>query len=486
MSQQNFGQPVFGHIPVGANPYMVAGVIIRRLLILEENSMADVTSAPFASAIDYSVINRTLEVVENNRAKLIPAALAETVAAYVRPDVTTGVVAPITNGWKERRLRFMLEVEILNAGGITTIEQITGYTEFSDLSLVGRQVDPNMTFFINGILEVAGGSNMGAAYQNMPVSESMIKSNIGVLSAPADGSAMGFIMQRPLDIYIGGESATIAMSGIGFDTTIQAPLTQAPETAKRIQASPVRYVSDLLDAATSAAMLDDDDPHRNNAHVEYRLRSTSLVRDSFVSKLSQVSQDFVLSQRNTFTLNDLKKLDPLAEQKITVVPSQPAEGSMIAPERLHSPWPALDQVARMYAQSLPGYVVQSGLGRVQFYQDLNGEVLITGFDSPFGNRPMQNQLDVLKSCLKLELWIAATWAGQSPVRVSGECSVYGYTTLMIENEFGQSWNYAFPTFADSTYSPMLNSNPQGFMQLASDAQTLISQVRGNMTVSHYY
>jgi hypothetical protein len=159
---------------------------------------------------------------------------------------------------------------------------------------------------------------------------------------------------------------------------------------------------------------------------------------------------------------------------------------MIAPERLHSPWPALDQVARMYAQSLPGYVVQSGLGRVQFYQDLNGEVLITGFDSPFGNRPMQNQLDVLKSCLKLELWIAATWAGQSPVRVSGECSVYGYTTLMIENEFGQSWNYAFPTFADSTYSPMLNSNPQGFMQLASDAQTLISQVRGNMTVSHYY
>jgi hypothetical protein len=61
-------------------------------------------------------------------------------------------MADIPNGWNQRRLQFMMAVELTD-GDITHISYIQGYSEYHDPSLTGR-IDPNMRFFINSVTDV--------------------------------------------------------------------------------------------------------------------------------------------------------------------------------------------------------------------------------------------------------------------------------------------------------------------------------------------
>jgi hypothetical protein len=262
-------------------------------------------------------------------------------------------------------------------------------------------------------------------------------------------------------------------------------LTSATEVSKSIHNASTRFVYDMLDAGVNSAMIDEDSPERVNANVAFRLTPASLMKDCFISKLSQVTGDFMRINSSTFTMNELLLLDANVWNKTKVIPADVGamgfrqDGSVNDASRM-------SQVATMYGQSIPAYMSANGIQSLEMFQGMDGKIQLRNVRSIYQARPMQQLYQSLVSALETELFMSASFGGQMPFTVVASSSMFGFTNVSITDEYGRQFDYSFPSFADSTFAPVVSGDSNSYVRLSSDMHTLVTQVRSNANVGYSY
>lgn len=465
------------------NMYATKSVNVIQLVLIEEMGIVSQWVRPYVSEIDQSVIASVNEVMDQNPAKLIPAAIAAAAGAFVRPNMDSGGMAQIPNGWGTSRFRFVLHVVCTNAMGTQVMEVITGYTDYSDMSF-GGNIDPNVKFNINNI---STGLYSEVQPSTRAVNQGVVAKVTNVLKLPDNATAVPgqYFIQRPMDVFSSGEESTVVQGGYGVNHAIFHPLGAATEVSKAIHNTSTRFVYDMLDASVNSAMIDEDSPEKVNANLEYRLKPDGLTKDLFISKLIAVTGDYMRSSTSTFTMNELCMLDPDVWGKYTIVP---ADGHIVPTN------PYLDatetgrmaQVATIYGQSLPAYMTANGIQSLEMFQAPGAKVQLRNVRSIYQGRPMMQLYQSLISALETELYVAASFGGQLPFTVMVSSSIYGFTDVNITDEFGRDHNYRFPSYADSTYAPVVSNDQNQYVRLSADMHTLVTQVRSNAVVHSHY
>ena len=129
--------------------YSTKRMNVVKLLIQRTGTFGDQYRRPYNSNLDAATADKILAAVDGKN--IIKAStLAATSMSFIAPSSTPEQSIGIINGWGTPRLRFLLEIQHIDHMGSINNEYISGYTEYSDLSMSDR-VDPKMKFFMNNV-----------------------------------------------------------------------------------------------------------------------------------------------------------------------------------------------------------------------------------------------------------------------------------------------------------------------------------------------
>lgn len=136
---------------------MLRGTIFkaRSFAMIETQGSGEMCTRPYESSGNGAAISKLQAILEQqsaNNFKLLPGDISSFAGQLLRPSATAESVIDIPNGWGNKRLRFVLEIEAINDQGRSWYV-ITGYTSHSELSH-SRQVDPEMDLFFNNIIKM--------------------------------------------------------------------------------------------------------------------------------------------------------------------------------------------------------------------------------------------------------------------------------------------------------------------------------------------
>lgn len=130
-------------------PYDVSPdqVVVRRFVMAETDSYNDMMIRPFEANMTGDKINMLRSVTQDFDVTEVTN-LSTVAGSILQPSFQARSIAAVDNGWSTPRLRFLMEVEYVNAG-IKTIQLLTGWTDRADISLGGHIADDTLFFISN-------------------------------------------------------------------------------------------------------------------------------------------------------------------------------------------------------------------------------------------------------------------------------------------------------------------------------------------------
>jgi len=470
--------------------YTILSASVLQLVLAEEAGLQPMHLMPYQLVDSTDTHSNIMQAVQRD-ALLTPTVVAGVMGEALRPNMNSGVVAPITNGWGTRRFRFGMKVRVENAMGSVFLYMITGYTDYSDVSFAGS-VDPNMVLNINSYQKIHEQS--AAASITLPVGINEIQAGSDVLKNTNDASQVaGLMLQRPSDIYLISQDAAFAQASgnqLGLHSSTMCPLGATAQLASSFQTSPCRWASDYLLAATAPTAGLNGDPAMEHSERASRLQTASLVKEDFFRMLTQMLHDTGSPAAARLTISQLQEIDPTLLQRTVVVPFAPDAnmGALVTGDNRQ-----LATIAAMYAQSVPAYMNMCGLSSVEFIQMARGNTLdqrpghcvVTSAMTFVGNRPVEQLTYAFQHAMQSEMFPAASFSHNYPFSIRMTCALFGYAHIDISDLFGTTEKYSFPIYANSPWNPMVTADPNGYIQLASGMNALANTAQLQMPNHNY-
>jgi len=461
-----------------------SGLRITKFLLHETGTYNPQYRRPYDTTMDTNTIGIFSEALQNAN-KYTPGLIGGLANKFISPTATPEKQLTITNGWGERRLRFMMEVVYNTHLGEGPKEVILGYTEFSGVSMNGH-IDPNMRFYVNSIMETRATTNygpMGAQTQQGVISGShiIVDNAWGGIYNPIRDQNM-----RPTDVYTA--MTRLQLNGIS-QGDIYDSRTMTNNTAiksNRSNASAAEYVSKIFNGYTNAV--------RNAAFGsgESTIMDTArgLVMESpapadpFLSAITQIRGDAALG--NTFTLNDLKQLDPNVDKvaKLIVMSAQTQAITHHAGQT--ADWGGSNlqtTVATILSQSIPAILMDVALTRIVFMTTnrvIGNLVQTTIMDAQgFSGGDLSNQLAVFISRLESEVLRDISYNNTIDFAIEMHVDLIGETFIKVSLDNQPIIDFVTPSFCDALMAPVISGINERVMNVASDFQQLTEHLMEN-------
>src|ERR1039457_7087159 len=124
---------------------------INKVLLIETGSYNTQYRRSYDTHLEGNAMNTILEKLSGVN-KYSPSLMSTIAGQFISPTATPEKPLELINGWNERRMRFMMEIEFVHRMGAKVTQVILGYTEYSGVSL-NASIDPRMTFYINSVMQ---------------------------------------------------------------------------------------------------------------------------------------------------------------------------------------------------------------------------------------------------------------------------------------------------------------------------------------------
>lgn len=407
--------------------------------------------------------------------------------------------AVITNGWDTPRLRFMMKVGLTNQIGGTNSIFISGYTDHQ--GLINGHLDPNMVFFVNSMTKTrntvfrtnAGQSNILEQVGTQQFVTNHSNSN------GFDGQSNQIHMMTPGDLFsIIGTSALYSNVDNPHDAReikdVRFAVQRGGKAAPRSLNNANNYIANVLNSYIASSNNDVDfqsDPIQS-AYTYYKNSNTfegaDIWKNEFFAALDSTRNNNGIDQRPSyFSLKDLTNLDPNVLNVTTFINANPAE--------LHnagstSYWHGADLntvAATTIASSAPALMNEQLISKIVFTSTnatIDGQIATTIlFGEGFANNvDMAGNYERFKTCFNYLVAKDISFNNELSFMIRVQIDLMGQTFIKIKMENLPEQDFAYPTFCDSIFSPVVTSNFSNILHVSNDFNSLMNYVK-DATVS---
>ncbi|WP_144106646.1 hypothetical protein [Paraburkholderia sp. BCC1886] len=474
-----------------------SSITVKRLLLAETGTYNPQYRRPWETNVQGYTLDALANSLDQTR-RFTPSLLAGVANQVIAPSATPESAIGIVGGWGERRLRFMMEVEIRQRlSGSMAVVIVLGYTDHPGIIIHTQSIDPRMEFYINSIVQVRH------TVENTPFGNQIytnVAENAHVLvdSSYIDTYTPNKMHRmRPEDVYASMELNHVTGLGDVHDT--RTVLSSVPVASRRGNNIAADYAAKLLDTYKTASMENEFGVQQEQDVYEQArgyAQETAVALNPFFSAMQKV-RDGQMS--NFFVFQDLLRLDPNVEQRTTVATqgntsaAGPGNGSMhFANAGLSQDWGGSDrltQVATILSQSVPALMMDLTLTQLVF-TTTNRRVL-TG--AMTGNNPLDPSSRVSTMIanaegfssqdlgpyvqnfiVRLEHMILNDISDRNGIDfyIEMRADLIGETWIRISLDGGPMIDYVTPSFADALLVPVITNNHQLSSTLSQDFEQI--------------
>ena len=457
---------------------------VTKLLIQRTGTFGDQYRRPYNSSLDGATASKILEAVEGKN--IIKAStLANTSMGFIAPQATPEHRIDIINGWGTPRLRFLLEVQHVDHMGVINNEYISGYTEYSDLSMNDR-VDPKMTFYMNNVGRtrvVTHNTPLGSqTYQNV-IDSSHILVNDKFTNA-FDSNKLYTLAPESIVSHI--DTAGIIGDEDGgsfFDTSTALTKANPTKSDRRNNIAPI-YVSGLLDSYLQSAR--SEEYLGQNAILEdvrNNVSSTAFSDDPFLMWMTAHNKrkGYGYSDGNTFTLEDLVSLDPNTVNVMRVANRMQSNTHVAGSTCSWGGSDGTTQFASILSQSLPAYLSQYCFNKLHFMSTnytMTGQIetVITNTLGYNNGIDQSKEIQSMIYRINTELLTGVSFGNTMPFKIEVNCDLIGETWIEVSLNGEPPQMFVSASYADALMSPIVTTNQGVLNGISNDFCGLMTSI----------
>lgn len=468
----------------------------------------DVFLRPYTLHYD-KYTNSHLQEATNNGTDINMNTLSGVASSIVRPSSTVGSVAPLVNGFSQRRCRFVLEMtpimgtSLQLSSGVRHI--LTGYTD--DVGIVNQNgqhiIDPNMRLFLNACYVVRDEpSPVGAGVV------STITESYQFLANPAAATdmmqAMGLYAIRPEDLYtqldtsVNGFAAASGLQSIDERCMVNGRITRN----SRSNALPTAWLSKTLNAFKSASFTDDDyDPSRVGIYEKARneAREPAIAKNAFVRELVT---DYNLTRDGSITYGDLLNVVANIDHVARVNNPTAANAAKLYQRGRYEHWhgSSYDAVAsNILKMQLPALLLPFAVGGYSFYAtnkiaNMNGTLShqlyegnhridplnIASFATNVDLTPM---VPAINQRIAREILNLVSNNNEFTYEMTVDVNLLGDAVISIQIGDSPMITRAAPVFCDHMYASVLSDNQQHVSRMIEGGSQMLSGVSSMLNIN---
>ena len=479
------------------NGNILAGSALRvnRILLTPTREYQDVYLRPYQLNVQDIDLNK-LEAILNRanpatNGLVTSGAIANSIPNTFNPSGVVSGRADIVNGWGQKRIKFLLEVES-DRNGSVFVSYIQGYTDYHDPSLSGM-VDPNMTFFVNSITNVIRTVDpVGNMYTRFHSNFNLVtnhgsrgyEENISMLKA-----------NRPMDLINNLSSRNLFDSDgtTVLDTTnnIGAQVITSSKTNNNSSEFLAKTITGFYNSSIN-------NPHANPAE-KYdsaldNLAEADISRVPFIQCMAGLTGEL---QPTTFTLGQLAKvrpdlLDPnsncmMLVTQDTIDPIQTG-GSILDSDHTENLYASTieNSIAYNITESITGFmsdnliqvldvVISNSTGQYEVFV-LNARSFIDGLD-------ITAYVDIVVNKIRTVLLPAITQNNEVQVHANVSSDSMGDTNIAISVNNQAETLIRYPSFGDSLFAPVV-SDEQGHQSLSGELSKVLNLVDNSVVAQN--
>lgn len=465
--------------PTSPLGYSVRGIKVNKLVMQETGTYNDMYVRPYEAYMDSTTFNAL-----NNRLDKQPISgfSGSTFAGLDNPLLmptathTGGIQIPY--GWSQKRIVFMMEVEILMSIGEVAVYFFQGYTDYPGVSPTGA-IDPHMLFIINSV------SKMKSVITHTPagtVPALRMQASEQYLSDASYTGPMDNTMHhtlRPYDIFTGMEKSYSGAYETQNTVDFRNILRKGPALSKRTNNIPSNYLANIFDVHNVSNMMATyGDGHSNIlSRAVIESAESSLSDNPFIMALASKSG---INSSGTFKYGDLINIDPGVTSRTTITDlNQEARSNLnLAGQSAH--WSGSDRetvASTVLAAAVPSLMASLCISHVRLRTtnhtfDGKFETAILqarGITETIDLRPY---IAIFTSRLESEVLMDITSGSQVPITLDMDCKIYGDTVIDISFTGASPTRFVAATLCDSLTAPVITNNFDHYRTLVTNIEQL--------------
>ncbi len=463
-------------------------ISIRKLILMETGTYNPFYQRPWETHFDPAsvdnLVERLSDVGTSMSSKISPEIFTGLSSSIIHPATVPQKRINIPNGWNEKRLRFLLEVEVTDSIAAGTIYYFQGYSDYLGVGVQSGAIDPEMIFIINSFIRV-NRFNISTAYGNQikdVVAESAQIMN-GIIYHDSNSADMSFKM-RPYDVFIGMQSNHLQNNYNDSGAVCDTRLALHPSDSIRSNRSnnvASRYLSDIIDSHRYA--LDEYDGFGQENHTVLESSSSRAYEDNpsqntFLRILGNLSGR---TNVTTFRLSDLISIDPN-----TASVTHHAALSSTAKTRLprigeSANWDSRDNetvMSSILVNSVPALMVDNFLTNVMLRStNYDGEIVTQVLDyRSFVSGDITRYIGKFIDSVNRQVINDITHSNQISYTLEMSVDLLDTTTIKLSQNGEPEVIYTVPSFCDSLLSPVITSNHDTYYNLTNDIEHLLGTI----------
>ena len=408
---------------------------------------------------------------ENSSTIFTPTRVAGTLAGMVgiSAEPTDNRPVAIDNGWQDRRLMFVIEVDVHQ--GLGKFQYVVqGFTNYSGVSLQHKHLDPEMIFYVNNVVEQRVDQIRGVnGMRDVPA----MTSNYQLLSNAHTATMGQFdntqVAVRPQDVF--SISAMNNIMDFSEKNVYQSAnqIKSTPIASRRSNNSPASYASNILNSYS--------EPYSRIEVGQTGKDILSQAVDSARELLPQANH-FLRALGNIglagvvtghFPLADLLKLDPncTSDHVMSFVTPLPHQRQMHQAGQTAN-WHGMERetaIAATLANAFPTIMMDNLLSAMSVSFTNRAPMpdcfrFIPEKVKSFTNLPVQDY--VLRAMRRVEVELMADLSYNNDISydILVNCNVFGETHVRVQLNRNEPQDYVYPSFCDSLLAPVIAPNPK--------------------------
>jgi hypothetical protein len=464
---------------------------ICKLIMQETGSYNPQYLRPYTTNFDGPTVNNVVDrVISAGSGRIDPSVLSGITGSFISPSSQPEALIPISNGWNEKRIRFLMEVECDYQTGGTSKSYIQGYTNFPGIS-ASHAIAPDMDFFINSIVttKISIEHNMyGSVMRETVADNSHVLSSNSWMGVTQPGQQQ---LLRPQDIFCYMQTSHLPGA---FDSDqrnvldVRTILRNDATKSSRTNGLASNYAAKIIDGYVVGATLSD----YSQAEMTILDRSRSEVNelraseDPFLMALSSINVS-ANGTVNHFRYSDLMKLDPNVDNVSNFVMMGATQKATIHSAGQTSQWHGSDLTtvtATVLSQSVPALMMELMLSRLVFKStnhDIQGRINTVIIDAGgFANTELTTMLNMFKIRFITEILNNLTNNNHMSYMLEMRIDLLGETWIDLSIDNNPSVTFVTPSFCDNLFVPVVTSNPATIENLTNDFSGLVFNIREGM------
>lgn len=469
---------------------------IAKLLMIETGTYNEMYYRPYTTTITpYTMEDICNRVIQSGSGKVSGTVLAGAAQNILSPSATHQGLIDIPSGWRERRIRFILEAHCEFTLGSPLIYYIQGYTSYPGVNPSTGSIAPDMEFIINSIETVVNTTLL------TPVgvqSGSLMTESFQVLADNKWNGPFGpnnRYSMRPCDIFTGMQTAYYNgamdyVADVSFKD-YRCVVKKEPMKSNRMNNIPVNYIGRVLEGYNNGISMADFGQGDKDiiTMAKDSTYETPIGENPIIRMLGDIKGVGIV---NRFYYGDLERLDPNVRNVTNFTVFGDAQRTTIPEAGSTEYWNGSDRttvVATMLSSSIPAIMASLMLTKVTFRStnhSVDGVPVTTIIDArSLITGDISRMCNAFKWRLHNEVINDMTYNNQELYFLDMDINIFGDTSMRIGLGGSQAVDYVVPTFCDTLFSPVLAPRKEVYEMVVHDFDTLVNTVTDTFNNSVY-